>query len=244
MAEYASPGLTNENTAAAQKLQTQQLPATISNLFMTGALQANAQALLNITITGLAVQPPASNTTAKPLSKVNDIRVVTQASGCSAQVPCSVQPKLQVVDEAGKAITNIGSAEFPWVIEARLTQASKNTTSLILQTEANVIDGVATFTKLGVSQVDSGIVISYNFKLPEGLNASTFDAKEKEAPAISASVPVLTCGQSGAEVVADENGYFGLVLAIVDKNSKEVVRNISFNVSFDSNRLNALRITL
>ena len=55
MAENASPGLTNENTAAAQKLQTQQLPATISNLFMTGALQANAQALLNITITGLAV---------------------------------------------------------------------------------------------------------------------------------------------------------------------------------------------
>jgi len=231
MAENASPDISDEATVAAQKLQMQQLSATISNLYMTGALQANAQALLNITITGLAVQPPSSNSTAKPLSKVNDIQVIQQASGCSAQVPCSVQPKLQVVDDEGRAVTNIGSVEFPWIIEAKLTQANRNTTAIILQTEANVVDGVATFTKLGMSQVDSGIVISYNFKLPVGLNASTFDAKEKVAPAISASLPVLTCSQSGAELVADENGGFSLVLAIVDKNSNEVVKNISFNVS-------------
>ncbi len=232
MADDASPDISNEDNVAAQKLEMQKLSATISNMFMTGVLQQNAQAFLNITITGLTVQPPASNTTAQPLSKINDIKVITQASGCSAQVPCSVQPKLQVIDENGNAITNIGSVEFPWVVEAKLTRANKNTTSLILQTEANVINGVATFTKLGVSEIDSGIVISYNFKLPEGLNASNFDTKEKVAPPISASLPVLTCDQSGAEIVADENRDFSLVLAIIDKKSKEVVENISFNVSF------------
>lgn len=180
----------------------------------------------------MSVQAPASNKSAEPLSVVNDLKVETKASGCASQVPCGTQPRISVIDANGNVVTNIGSEEFPWVVVAKLTSRTFNTTELVFQTEANVVNGYATFTKLGISQVDSSFAISYNFKLPEGLNASSFDAKEKVTEPMSAGNPVLTCMQNSDKVIADENSDFSIEVAIIDKKSKQKVENISFNVSF------------
>ena len=65
--EDTATNSSDTNAIASQKAAIQQLDATISNLFMTNQLQANAQALLNVTIASLAVQNPSSNGTAKPI---------------------------------------------------------------------------------------------------------------------------------------------------------------------------------
>ena len=70
---------------------------------MTGQLQEKAQAKLNITLTGFAIQKPitspSQNSTLTNINKINKIVVVTQASSCRAQSPCDVQPLLQVLDQ-------------------------------------------------------------------------------------------------------------------------------------------------
>ena len=70
---------------------------------MTGELQEKAQAKLNISLTGFALQKPVTspteNTTLTEINKINKIVVVTQASSCRAQSPCDVQPLLKVLDQ-------------------------------------------------------------------------------------------------------------------------------------------------
>lgn len=74
------------------------LDAKVSNMFMTGELQEKAQLELNLTLSVLSVQKPFE-TEVKPISKSPKIKVITEADGCNAQVPCSVQPVLMIVDE-------------------------------------------------------------------------------------------------------------------------------------------------
>ena len=90
---------TNSDDLAAAQQSALQLDAKVTNLFVTGQLQQQAQALLNVTISGLTVQKPSANSTAKPLAKVSNIKVITQASGCAAQIPCTTQPLVAIVDE-------------------------------------------------------------------------------------------------------------------------------------------------
>ena len=75
------------------------LDAKISNLYLTGQLQAQAQQILNVTLASLSVQSPSANATAKPLVKIANTVVLAQASDCKAQVPCLIQPSIMVVDE-------------------------------------------------------------------------------------------------------------------------------------------------
>ncbi len=83
--------------------QQAQLGATIVNKFATGQLQNEAEILFNGTASLLSMsirQPSASpNSTAVEIGKINKLIVIQEASSCNAQVPCSVQPILQVVDE-------------------------------------------------------------------------------------------------------------------------------------------------
>jgi hypothetical protein len=75
--------------------------ARIINQFAVGDLQKKALALFNVSLKAMSVRPPQApvNESAVIIGEVNKLQVMQQASGCSAQVPCQVQPIVKVVDE-------------------------------------------------------------------------------------------------------------------------------------------------
>ena len=77
--------------------------------------------------------------------------------------------KTNIITFKDNLIDNIGNSEFPWTVEAKIQ--SDNNVSIIMETETNVVNGYANFTKLGVDNVSDNIRFSFSFKLPEGLNA-------------------------------------------------------------------------
>ena len=70
----------------------------------------------------------------------------------------------------GNVADYLGTAQYPWVIEATLNYSSNSHAHLILQTDANVVNGYAIFTTLGISEITDSFVISYKMKVPEGVN--------------------------------------------------------------------------
>ncbi len=140
------------------------------------------------------------------------------------------QPRVKIVDENGKLVTNLGNKDYPWVVQANLSSSSNPNARLLFQTEAEVVDGYATFTKLGISEI-STFTLTYSFKLPEGLNASKFDPKLVETAAVQAGKPLLACKQHETAVTAAENGYFNVTVVIVDSQTKNQIENISWAVS-------------
>ncbi len=86
-------------------------------------------------LTNQKVQAPSSNGTAVAIPSRADIVVVREASGCAAQVPCSTQPILKIVDQNGALITKIGNEDHPWVVVATLSSSTNPNSSLILETE-------------------------------------------------------------------------------------------------------------
>jgi hypothetical protein len=97
--EDAALSLNDKNKTDTLKNSMNELDAKISNLYLTGQLQAQAQQILNVTLAALSIQSPSANTTAKPLVKIANSVVVVQASDCKAQVPCLTQPSVKIVDE-------------------------------------------------------------------------------------------------------------------------------------------------
>ena len=97
--EEAAPSSLNDTAAFnASKSNMNSLDAKMSNLFMTGELQKRASVTLNVTLTDLSVQKPLTSDF-QSVSTDPKIKVITEASGCAAQVPCATQPRLQVIDE-------------------------------------------------------------------------------------------------------------------------------------------------
>lgn len=125
-------------------------------------------------------------------------------------------------------IENIGNSEFPWIVEAKIT--SDNNISLIMQTELAVTNGYVSFTRLGVSDMDDNIKISFEFKSPQGVNTSKFDTSEVVLPPKKSSYPSLSCQQLDAGIKVTENTFFNITLGIVDKKSKLLMPNINWNV--------------
>lgn len=66
--------------------------------------------------------------------------------------------------------SNIGNSQNPWTIQAQINSSSNSNTKLILQTQVTVVNGYANFTRLGVSDYDENVVISYNLQTPVGVN--------------------------------------------------------------------------
>ena len=99
ISDNPSSSLGNTNAVDQQKKVMDQIDAKVTNLYMTGQLQESAQAVLNVTLSSLAVQKPMSNETAKAVPSKLVLEVSTAAKDCNAQVPCSVQPVIKVVDE-------------------------------------------------------------------------------------------------------------------------------------------------
>ena len=92
----------NDTVGLSTSLSTLSLvSAKVSNQFATGQLQESAIALFNVSLVSLNIRPPQSapNAIAASIGQVNKLNVIQQASGCSAQVPCQVQPILQLVDQ-------------------------------------------------------------------------------------------------------------------------------------------------
>ena len=80
-----------------------ELGASVVNKFATGQLQAEAAVLFNGTVSldSMVIrQPQASpNASVVEIGKITKLKLIQEASACNAQVPCLVQPILQVVDE-------------------------------------------------------------------------------------------------------------------------------------------------
>ena len=76
------------------------LGAVIINKFTTGQLEKASQDLFNVSLMSLNIKPALAgpNATSVEIGKINKLSVLRGASGCAAQVPCIIQPKLQLVD--------------------------------------------------------------------------------------------------------------------------------------------------
>lgn len=167
---------------------------------MTGQLQANAQALFDVTIASLAVQNPSSNSSARPVASRVVLVAVTEASGCGAQIPSATQPLLKVVDQNGDLVANLGNEAHPWVVVATLSTSLNPNASLILQTEADIVNGYAAFERLGISHLTT-FSLSFKFSTPTGVDGAGFDPQEQETSSITSRLPVLACQQYDNEIV-------------------------------------------
>jgi hypothetical protein len=93
----------NSNSSSEIASQLSSLSNNITNKYLTGQLQAQAQSVLNITIAALSITPPvitpSNNTnTQVTLVKVASIVVVQNAAQCQALLPCIQQPSIKVLD--------------------------------------------------------------------------------------------------------------------------------------------------
>lgn len=130
-------------------------------------------------------------------------------------------------------IDSIGNAEFPWKVEAYIDPVLNNnrSISLILEQEVNVQNGYVNFTKLGVAENLQDIVISFRFKLPEGLNSSKFNPGAISLKPVTSTNPRLSCTQSGPEIEVEKNARFSVSVNIIDEVSKIAIAKIDWKVS-------------
>jgi hypothetical protein len=64
----------------------------------------------------------------------------------------------------------MGDPMKPWFLQAYINSSSNPNAQLLIETEVPVINGYANFTRLTISDTVDDLVISYQFKLPYGLN--------------------------------------------------------------------------
>lgn len=125
----------------------------------------------------------------------------------------------------------MGTSLDPWIIQAKINSSSNSNASLIIQTEAPVVNGYANFTNLSVSDLVDTIVIGYSLKQPQGVNSSLFDPLPIRASPLNVTKPDLTCMHFESSVLTVENTNFNLSISIVDKYTKIKLANINWNVS-------------
>lgn len=142
-----------------------ELNAKITNLYATNEIQSQANKTLGISLASLILED--SNGNAQNLKKISKIVLVNKLNKCAAQAPCQVQPIIQVLDDQGDLVTDIGSDEKPWIIQATLKNSS-NPDSKLFQNEAIVKDGSAKFTAMGITAIDPKFSFLYTLKSPEG----------------------------------------------------------------------------
>ena len=119
----------------------------------------------------------------------------------------------------------MGNANFPWIVVANMTQSSSNTATLLNQTEMNIVDGYATFTKLGISEITE-FGLSFSFKTPEGVDDSKFDPQVQPPVVLKSEKPTLTCLQDTNEISVEQDTQFTLDFTVVDKTTKTKVADI------------------
>ena len=88
---------TQVNDTAAELLR---LEAAIINKFATGQLQTEAKQKLNVSLDSFIIQKTSQpNASEVEITKIKKIKVIREANNCKAQVPCVIQPILQILDE-------------------------------------------------------------------------------------------------------------------------------------------------
>ena len=106
-----------------------------------------------------------------------------------------------------------------------MTQSSSNTATLLNQTEMNIVDGYATFTKLGFSEITE-FGLSFSFKTPESVDDSKFDPQVQPPVVLKSEKPTLTCLQDTNEISVEQDTQFTLDFTVVDKTTKTKVADI------------------
>jgi hypothetical protein len=97
---FDNPSSNTSNAAAANNASLTnlaELTANASTLFTTGQLQQLAASRLNLSLVSLGVTN-VSSTSPVTIKQIDKLRVIQEASYCREQSPCSVQPKLVVLD--------------------------------------------------------------------------------------------------------------------------------------------------
>ena len=76
------------------------LESEIINKFTTGQLQAYTLQQFGVQLNSLVMEKTIlGNSTEIEITKIKKVLVVQEAAGCNAQVPCSTQPILKILDE-------------------------------------------------------------------------------------------------------------------------------------------------
>lgn len=116
------------------------------------------------------------------------------------------------------------------MIQAEINSSSNANAKLILETEVVVVNGYANFTKLGISDIADSLVLNFKFKLPDGVNSSSFDPMLINSNSFKSEHPQLTCKDySSSKAVVNENDNFNLTISIVDKSTGIKIPNITWN---------------
>ena len=76
-----------------------EVAAKAVNKFATGQLQMEATRNFNINLTSFAIKKPLTFENEQEISRIAKLVVIREANKCRAQVPCEIQPVLQVLDE-------------------------------------------------------------------------------------------------------------------------------------------------
>lgn len=103
---YDDPPKSSNNSQASNIIQSElsNLNQKISNQYMTGQLQKQAQTLLNVSIQSMVATPPVTNLTQNnqevTVTKVAKIVVVQNADQCRTGIPCLIQPVIKVLDDS------------------------------------------------------------------------------------------------------------------------------------------------
>lgn len=104
---FDDPPKSSTNNNASNDIQSQlsALNKKISNQYLTGELQAQAQSIMNVSLQAMSIKAPITNSTQAATSqevslvKVAKIVVVQNADQCKSMLPCAVQPSIKVLDE-------------------------------------------------------------------------------------------------------------------------------------------------
>ena len=104
---FDDPPKSSTNNNASNDIQSQlsALNKKISNQYLTGELQAQAQSIMNVSLKAMSIKAPITNSTQAATSqevtlvKVAKIVVVQNADQCKSMLPCTIQPSIKVLDE-------------------------------------------------------------------------------------------------------------------------------------------------
>ena len=104
---FDDPPKSSTNNNASNDIQSQlsALNKKISNQYLTGELQAQAQSIMNVSLQAMSIKAPITNSTQAATSqeislvKVAKIVVVQNADQCKSILPCTIQPSIKVLDE-------------------------------------------------------------------------------------------------------------------------------------------------
>ncbi|CAF0939901.1 unnamed protein product, partial [Brachionus calyciflorus] len=202
------------------------ISANISSLFSTGQLQQLASSVLNINLSSLNVEKPLANSSSE-IRKLDQIKVIREASGCREQSPCQVQPIIVLLDDNNQTVTGLESLTNAWTIKATLLSSTNPNAEIIFEKEVSLQnDGFFQFKNLGISEITETFNIQYELVPPTGMTFSKISSANQTNKQCSAAV--LDMIPLDENKIVDEEKLFNLTFQMVDKYTQKLIKNISW----------------